>query len=173
MAKKTIVVGGFTKAQREKELEKVKKKYQKKGYKYQEYIDNGALKSTAIFEVDDSILKKEKSKQFITFGVILLFVAFIIYPSSGNTKVINKSEVKEKWPFTVDKVTLKCYKENDIEMPVVIIEDKTYGLTGFADNIHGQKDINALNKYWLENKEIKNTRVSISEISKISLSLCK
>ena len=84
MAKKNIVVGGFSKEQRQKELERVKTKYEKKGYKFLKYIDNGTLKSIAVFEVSDSILKKEKSAQLIVVGVGFLIISAILFIKSSN-----------------------------------------------------------------------------------------
>ena len=76
--KKNIVIGGYTKEQREKNLEKIKEKHTKKGYIFLEYIDNGTLKSIAIFEVDDQIIKKEKSKSlFIYAGFFLLLSIYL------------------------------------------------------------------------------------------------
>jgi len=49
--KKNISVSGLTKNQRLKELEKIKTKYQKKGYVFIEYIDNGITKSIAILSL--------------------------------------------------------------------------------------------------------------------------
>ena len=80
MKTKPILVGGFTPEQRLKQLEKIKTKYEEKGYKYKEFIEDGRTKSMAIFEVDDAILKKETSKKLILFGVIMLIFAAIIYP---------------------------------------------------------------------------------------------
>lgn len=77
--KKQIVVGGFNAQQRQKELVKIKKKYEKKGYKFINYIDNGALKSVAIFEVDAALIRKEKSLNLILLGVFFLAVAAILY----------------------------------------------------------------------------------------------
>jgi hypothetical protein len=79
MAKKNIIIGGFTKEQREKELEKTKTNYGKKGYKFLSFEENGTLKSVAIFEVDEEILKKEKSLQLIVVGIGFLVVAAILY----------------------------------------------------------------------------------------------
>lgn len=76
---KEIVVGGFTKEQREKELVKVKEKYSKKGYKFLEYIDNGTLKSVAIFDVDENLIRKERSKNLILLGVFFLVISAIMY----------------------------------------------------------------------------------------------
>lgn len=76
---KEIVVGGFTKEQRLKELEKIKTKYDKKGYKYINYIDNGALKSVAVFDVDEALLRKEKSQKFILLGAFFLVLSVILY----------------------------------------------------------------------------------------------
>jgi len=76
--KKNIVIGGFSKEQREKELEKRKIKLGKKGYKFLKYKENGASKSVAVFEVDEAILKKEKSMQLIVMGVGFLIIAAIL-----------------------------------------------------------------------------------------------
>ena len=78
MATKNIVIGGFSKEQREKELEKTKAKFEKKGYKFLKYEENGALKSVAVFEVNEAILRKEKSMQFIVMGVGFLIIAAIL-----------------------------------------------------------------------------------------------
>lgn len=77
--KKNIVVGGFTKEQREKDLEKVKAKYEKKGYKFLEFIENGAMKSVAVFEVEKSIVRKEQSRNLILLGGVFLVFAAILY----------------------------------------------------------------------------------------------
>lgn len=81
--KKNIVIGGFSKEQREKELEKIKEKFSKKGYEFIEYIDNGALKSVAVFEVDELIIRKEKQKNlFILAGFFLLLSAVLFIKAS-------------------------------------------------------------------------------------------
>uniref|UniRef100_UPI004048D893 hypothetical protein n=1 Tax=Aliarcobacter sp. TaxID=2321116 RepID=UPI004048D893 len=84
MAKKNIVVGGFTKEQRLAQLDKIKNKHEKKGYKFLEYIDNGTLKSVAVFEVSDVIIKKERSAQLIVIGVGFLIISAILYFKSMN-----------------------------------------------------------------------------------------
>lgn len=78
MAIKNIVIGGFTKEQREKELEKTKTKLGKKGYKFLKFEEKGTLKSVAVFQVDETILKKEKSMQLIVVGIGFLVVAAIL-----------------------------------------------------------------------------------------------
>lgn len=81
--KKNIVVGGFSKEQREKELEKIKEKFSKKGYEFVEYLDNGALKSVAVFEVDEQVVRKEKSKNlFILAGFFMLLSVFLYIRAS-------------------------------------------------------------------------------------------
>jgi len=77
--KKNIVVGGMSKSQREKELEKIKSKYSKKGYSFINYIDNGTLKSVAVFEVDESVLRKEKSQKLLMVGGFFLVLSLILY----------------------------------------------------------------------------------------------
>ena len=80
---KEFVVGGFTKEQREKELEKVKEKYLKKGYKFLKYIDNGTLKSVAVFDVDEAQIRKEKSKNLILLGIFFLVISAIMYTKAS------------------------------------------------------------------------------------------
>lgn len=82
MQKRNIVVGGFSKEQRQKELEKVKTKYSKKGYKFLNYIENGALKSVAVFEVDQTIIRKERAQQLIVVGLGFLLISAILYMKS-------------------------------------------------------------------------------------------
>lgn len=84
MALKNIVVGGFTKEQREKELVRVKNKYEKKGYKFIKYLDNGTLKSIAVFEVSASIIRKERSAQLVVLGAGFLIISAILYFKSMN-----------------------------------------------------------------------------------------
>ena len=81
--KKQIVVGGFSKEQREKELEKIKSKYAKKGYSFIHYIDNGALKSVAVFEVDENRIRKEKATNLILLGIFFMAVAAIMFYKSS------------------------------------------------------------------------------------------
>jgi len=77
--RKNIVIAGFSKEKREIELEKVKSKYSKKGYSFLDYIDNGTLKSIAIFEVDEAIIKKEKSINLMLLGGFFLLLSIILY----------------------------------------------------------------------------------------------
>lgn len=81
--RKDIVVGGFTKEQRVSNLEKIKIKYNKKGYKFIDYIDNGTLKSIAIFEVEQSIIKKEKSKNLYIYSGFFLLISIYLFVKSN------------------------------------------------------------------------------------------
>lgn len=96
MTKKPIVIGGFTKEQREKELEKTKIKYEKKGYKFLSYEDNGPMKSAALFEVDPAILRKEKSKQLIVLGIGFLIISAILFVKANNAQKENQTENNTK-----------------------------------------------------------------------------
>lgn len=77
--RKEIVVGGFTKEQREKNLEKIKEKYSKKEYQFLEYIDNGTLKSVAVFEVDEIALKKEKQKNLYIYAGFFMLLSLYLF----------------------------------------------------------------------------------------------
>ena len=77
--RKEIVVGGFTKEQREQNLEKIKKKHEKKGYQYIDYIDNGTLKSVAVFEVDEAVLKKEKMMNLFLYAGFFMLLSIYLF----------------------------------------------------------------------------------------------
>ena len=80
---KNIVVGGFNKEQRENNLEKLKKKYTKKGYKFLRFKENGALKSIAVFEVNENILKRDKAKSlYIVAGIFILLSVYLFVKAS-------------------------------------------------------------------------------------------
>lgn len=80
--KKVIAVGGFTPEQRQKKLEAIKIKYTKKGYEYKSYLENGALKSVAVFEVSEAIAKKEKGQNLLLLGAFFLALSGILYYKS-------------------------------------------------------------------------------------------
>ncbi len=80
---KEIVVGGFTKEQREQNLEKIKTKFTKRGYKFLKYIDNGTLKSVAVFEVDEKILRKEKSRSLYIMSAFFLLLSLYLFTQSN------------------------------------------------------------------------------------------
>ena len=69
----------MSKKQREQELEKVKTKHAKKGYKFINYVDNGTLKSVAVFEVDEAILRKEKSQKLFIIGGFFLLLSLVLF----------------------------------------------------------------------------------------------
>ena len=81
--KRLIVVGGFTEEQRLKALEKLKTKLGKKGYQFVGYEEAGAMKSTAVFEVGDSVLRKEKAMKLVIVGVGFMVVALILFLKAG------------------------------------------------------------------------------------------
>ena len=73
--KKIIDIAGFTQKQRLDELERIKTKYEKKGYKYIDYTDNGMTKSFATFEIDEANIKQGNglfTKIFIIFFVVIV-----------------------------------------------------------------------------------------------------
>ena len=139
-------------------------------------------------------------KRKILYGLaifIFLIIAAANAPQKGNTShkkelqdnVVQKEEVKHSnykeitiskktykkiYPFTVDKVKLGCYYENNTVMPVVIINGKSYGLTGLADMQHGQNNIHALDKYWAKDKRpmMKGLRLDLDYVTKDAKSLC-
>ncbi len=84
--KKPIAVGGFSIEQRQKNLQKLKTKLAKKGYKFLGYHEAGALKSVAVFEVDESVLRKEKSMKLIVIGVGFMVVALILFLKASQFK---------------------------------------------------------------------------------------
>jgi|GEM_PF-2082265 len=171
-----IVAFKDDKEARLKNLDMVKESYSKKGYEFKEYIDNGKNDSYVIFLVDKQILKKDNIKKYLGWGIAIIIFLFLVLPSDGtnksNKKVITPQSLTKEWPFTVNEAVLKCYIDNGIKSPVVEINGTPYGLTGFADNLHGQSNINALNKFIRRNPNIKGTRIDIGEVTKEALKLC-
>ena len=199
--KKNISVSGLTKNQRLKKLEKIKTKYQKKGYVFIEYIDNGITKSIAIFEISEENLKKNKStlyKNISIFFVILIAISFFINSDNNDgtnmveenkienkyaklleenseligIRDITKSELGDKWPFKFDNAIISCYKDNIAIMPVVTVNKKSYGLTGWADTRYGQEDINSMNEIWLKDPKKEGLYIDLSLITKKASELC-
>lgn len=77
--RKEIPVIEFSEEKRLQELEKVKAKYEKRGYVFVEYIEKGKANSVAVFEVDEAILKKESKKRNIILGIITIAVLWFIF----------------------------------------------------------------------------------------------
>ncbi|WP_419768548.1 hypothetical protein [Arcobacter sp.] len=103
--KKTVSITGLTKAQREEDLERIKKKLEKKGYVFIEYIDDGITKSNAIFEVDEIIVKKEFVKKAKIWGIVIIVIAIIVFFSSPSYD--NQKETTLKDARTLPVNTLK------------------------------------------------------------------
>ena len=100
--KKNIPVAGITKNQRLKELEKIKNKYEKKGYLFIEYIDDGMTKSIAIFEIDENNIKQSSglfTKIFLGF-ILIIIVLIIISP----TKPIENNTLQETTTLSTDEI---------------------------------------------------------------------
>ena len=77
--KKNIDIAGFTQKQRLDELERIKTKYEKKGYKYIDYTDNGMTKSFATFEIDEANIKQGSGIfKKIFLGIIVVIIVLII-----------------------------------------------------------------------------------------------
>jgi hypothetical protein len=101
--------------------------------------------------------------------MIWIISAFL---SSDNTKTIYKKDYGDKWAFTTDSVILKCFKDGDIESPVVNIDGNNYGLTGYADMHYGQDNLHAIDKFWLKSKKYEGLQVDLSTFTKEALKLC-
>lgn len=121
MTKKTIQVSGLTKNQREKALEKIKAKYEKKGYIFLEYIDDGMTKSTAIFNVEESLLKKEKISKILKIGIVVIILIMIVLMSSDNPPTYSKykdttlKEAKVLPLSTINIIASGFVKEKNID----------------------------------------------------------
>ncbi|MCK9332757.1 MAG: YebY family protein [Candidatus Cloacimonetes bacterium] len=90
-------------------------------------------------------------------------------------KKITEQEYGEKWAFTSAEASLRCYKDGDIKAPVVVLDGKSYGLTGFADAKYGQNDVNALNPYWKKDTRAgkEGLRVDLGTITNDANKLCE
>ncbi|MFY9075967.1 hypothetical protein OZZ08_13520 [Malaciobacter mytili] len=178
--KKTIVIGGFTKSQREKELQKIKLKYEKKGYQFIEYIENGLLKSIAIFEVNDLIIRKEKSIKLIGTGILFLIFAIILYISGGSNNIsVNKNlnlfNVSD-FEYTMgnkDAVSINIGESNTKYINITIHKDNIKeGLVINTKEIK-DKDLISITAHWDKKSYFQNNKNSftifkILELDKIN-----
>ena len=88
---------------------------------------------------------------FLKFS-LLAFAFYAVWNSLNIPKeTIYKKDYGNKWAFTSDMAMLECFQDSTGKMPVVVVKGKAYGLTGYADNRHGQKNLEAFNEVWLMN----------------------
>lgn len=179
--KELSVSTAFSEDGRKKNLEKLKVKMAKDNWMLDNYTDGGMTKaSRATFKRD---VKYANDKKVISKGIkvlivsvsVILFFIFIGINSdkveNKQVKIIHKAEYGKNWAITSDTATLKCYKDNDIKSPVIIVNGVTYGLTGFADKKYGQSDLKAFNKIWLKDKET-GANINLSSFTQDALKLC-
>lgn len=105
--------------------------------------------------------------------ILLALIALLSMGCGVNSKEVTKKEFGIQWPFTYDTATLTCYQDGDIKSPVVTVNGKRYGLTGFADNKYGASDINAINEVWVKRSDGSGLMVDLGPITKAALELCK
>ncbi|WP_419782375.1 hypothetical protein [Malaciobacter marinus] len=180
MIKKTVPVSGFSKEQRKKELEKVKVKYEKKGYKFIEFFENGIAKSVAIFEVNEAIAKKEKSKNLIIIGVFFLIIASILYFKAEDTKTISinkdlKTFNVSDYKYTLDNkpaisISIGESKDNYVDLSILRKDVKNNFSIDTRDN-KDKKIIDIVatwngNTYFQNKKEASFVNVKILELDK-------
>ena len=118
--KKNIDIAGFTQKQRLDELERIKTKYEKKGYKYIDYTDNGMTKSFATFEIDEANIKQGSGifKKIFLGIIVVIIVLIIIAPSDNEEKetqskpqiTYNLKELKDNAVYILDTT---IYQKND------------------------------------------------------------
>ena len=116
-------------------------------------------------------MKKILASLMVVAGLLFLGCS----DSSNNVKerTITKKELGIYWPFkNADKAIIKCYKDGDIKAPVVVVNGKAYGLTGYADMHYGQDDLKAINKIWADDPRIKGLKVDLGPITEKALELC-
>lgn len=71
---------------------------------------------------------------------------------------IHKSDLGDKWPFTVDKVTV--FKAYDGAL-IIFCKKGKYALNGIAS---GRKKIKIINMIWLDDPEIPGLKKSLSPV---------
>ncbi|WP_052502798.1 DUF2511 domain-containing protein [Halarcobacter anaerophilus] len=95
--------------------------------------------------------------------------------SNYSDKKVTQDEFGEKWAFTVEEATLGCYKDGDTKAPVVVIDGKSYGLTGYADAKYGQNNLNALDKFWKKDTRAgrEGMKIDLSAVTREANKLCE
>lgn len=111
--------------------------------------------------------------KILWFWISVLTIGYFIYLLASSSKTITKESFSGRWPFSVNQVVLNCYISNETKLPVVTIDGNRYGLTGYANNLHGSfDDINAINKYWLDDENNKGLKISLSDVLDEAIKLC-
>ena len=118
-------------------------------------------------------MKEYKILKVAMIAVVMMGITFIGCEGIPESKTIYKTDYeKGKWPFSYDEAILKCYKDDVGEAPLVVINGKSYGLTGYADNMYGAKDINAINEVWLKD-ESSGLMIDLGPITDEAKTLCR
>jgi hypothetical protein len=85
-----------------------------------------------------------------------------------HAQMVRKSELGDKWPFTVDSVIVHC--EKGIYYLVTVPGGETYALNGTATSTHQYKEIEAI---WLHDAKLGgNWRIGIDPILLIADKNC-
>lgn len=134
-------------------------------------------------KVSSFYISSGQKKVLAHFGggamAFFVFVAIITITTLSNDEeqksIITKQELGDKWPFTYDSAELECFVDNGIKSPLVTVNGKRYGLTGFADNMYGAGNIDAINAVWLENKDYQGQGlyVDLGPVTNRALALCE
>lgn len=104
-------------------------------------------------------------KPSVFLAVVLLFSA----SAFAATLEVSQSEMKDAWPFTVDRGTLRCMGG----LVTFEANGKTYGVNGSAKTkgrVMGWIDVVEI---WRSNPSIPGTKISISPVITKGLELCK
>jgi len=119
----------------------------------------------------------------VLFGLLFAWIGYSFYIAyqkdlmwQESWLTVTKEEYGDAWAFTKDSAVLKCYKDTIAVMPVVVIDKKPYGLTGWADAMHGQGsiglDMDNFNTVWLKNPDDNTSRIDISPFKKRAEEIC-
>lgn len=109
----------------------------------------------------------------------LLMIAFVGIALSvpsvamSGSRVVEKKDFKGKWPFTFEKVELRCIKR--ARYAVNPDDGSVYALTGFAQVMgkkYGAQRLDSTTSVWLDG-DFPGTKVSLSDISDAAGALCK
>lgn len=83
-------------------------------------------------------------------------------------RVLTKADTEEPWPFTVDRVTLRCEGSSGAGMVVVRAGGKDYGVNGTALSRYPRVD-----PIWRKEPGVPGMRVNIGEVLDRGLELCE
>lgn len=108
-----------------------------------------------------------------TLAAVLAALAFgnvTACAGQEDSEEIERSDLGDKWPLTVDRGTLRCEGSGGIGDVIFTTEDGTeYSVNGAAKSTGKYEDIMEI---WADNPDVEGLKVDMSALTERGLALC-